>query len=234
MMDIRISGWENLPPNGPLILVGNHFSWFEAPLMRVHLPYNAIWLGARELQRNWLFRLLMRLFQAIPVWRGQVDRQALRQGLRVLESNGVLALMPEGGINPELQDMVRRGIPINHIRGIHSRKSAKLMRARSGAGYLALRSKARILSVAFLGLEQVIDSWKRLRRPRVEMRIGHAFGPLTMARGVRGRARKQAMQDAVDNMMLEVAALLPPENRGDYEDASKLQPVVDTEKEMTF
>ena len=76
---LEIEGWEHLPPSGPLVIIGNHFSIYEAPLLMVFLPYGdrITWLAATELQESRVLKALIRLFNIIPVWRGQPDRVAL-------------------------------------------------------------------------------------------------------------------------------------------------------------
>ena len=49
VMKIKVVGREHLPPKGePLILICNHFSWFELPLLIGKLPYKIIVLGSAE------------------------------------------------------------------------------------------------------------------------------------------------------------------------------------------
>lgn len=213
---LTITGRQHLPQDGPLIIITNHFSWFEAPLIILHLPYKVSFLAATELQRFRLFRLLMPIFDLIPIWRGQVDRAALRRARQTLDQGGVIGILPEGGVNPELQALVASGQPINEVEGHTSRPSAQLIKARPGAAYLAVHSQAAILPVAFLGTEQILQNVKRLRRTPVTLHIGPAFGPLTLEKGVHGPARRQRLGKLGDLMMAHIAALLPPENRGPY------------------
>ena len=215
MIRLKIEGMENLPASGSLIIIANHFSWYEAPLINIYLPYDTIWIGARELEEHWFANLIMRIYRAIPVWRGQVDRQALKKAIKMLKADGVLGIMPEGNIDPALQERVMKGEMAAHD-GATSRGSAKLIRGRPGVAYLAATSNAKILPIAFLGTELVSTNIKRLRRTSVTMRIGEPFGPLVLPSGVRGKARKEALQVLVDGMMGEIAQLMPAENRGRY------------------
>ena len=78
---LEIEGREHLPASGPLVIIGNHFSIYEAPLLMVFLPYGdqITWLAATELQESRILKAFIRLFNIIPVWRGQPDRAALRR-----------------------------------------------------------------------------------------------------------------------------------------------------------
>ncbi len=79
LFKLTISGRENLPDGGPLIIIGNHFSWYEAPLIALHLPYRIAFFAAAELQASRFIRLLSYAVEMIPVRRGAPDRAALRR-----------------------------------------------------------------------------------------------------------------------------------------------------------
>ncbi len=217
ILKIQVTGRENLPPKGePLIVICNHFSWFEAPLLVGYLPYKIIFLAAEEVTTHPAARLLAYAFAAIPLRRGQVDRRALRQTLAVLAQGGVVGIFPEGGIDPNLRPLTEAGQNIAGIRGQTYRADAQLIPARPGAAYLATRSGARILPVAITGGEQVIPNLRQWRRTAVTLIIGPPFGPLSLDNTRRGPARRQKIDDLGHEMMRHIAALLPPEQRGFY------------------
>ena len=216
LFKLTISGRENLPDGGPLIIIGNHFSWYEAPLIALHLPYRIAFFAAAELQNNRLIRLLSYATDVIPVHRGLPDRAALRQAQNWLENGGVLLIMPEGGIDPELRAVTSQGETVGLMVGQTSRLSGQLISPRPGAAFLAVRSGAPILPVAFVGTELAQQNIRRWRRTAVSMRIGPVFGPLTIAGGGDGRTRRQQLDEYGHDLMRHLARLLPPENRGPY------------------
>jgi 1-acyl-sn-glycerol-3-phosphate acyltransferase len=124
--------------------------------------------------------------------------------------------MPEGGIDPELRDTLARGEERPFTEGMNVRISAQLIEARPGSAYLATRSQARILPIAFLGTEQILANLRRLKRTKIRMHIGPVFGPLTLDSALRGPSRRQQLDAYGDEMMRHIAALMPPENRGPY------------------
>ncbi|MFQ5419841.1 MAG: lysophospholipid acyltransferase family protein [Anaerolineae bacterium] len=216
LFKLTISGRENLPKGGPLIIIGNHFSWYEAPLIGLYLPYRVAFFAAAELQESRFIRLLSYAVEMIPVHRGTPDRVALRRAQQWLEGGGVLLIMPEGGIDPELQATLSQGETVGLMVGQNSRLSGHLIPPRPGAAFLAVRTGAPILPVAFLGTELAQQNIQRRRRTAVSMRIGPVFGPLTVADGLHGRARRQQLDEFGHEMMRRLARLLPPENRGPY------------------
>lgn len=224
MFKLSVSGMENLPTQRPLIIISNHFSWFEASLIFLHLPFKeAYYMAATELQAYAPLRLLFYTFNSIPVWRGQVDRQALSQALAVLKEGGILTIFPEGGIDPDLQETIQSGQTTQWGDGRTSR--SELIAARPGVAYLAATSGALILPVAFLGTEHTLANLKRFRRTAVTMTIGTPFGPLPAPHGLHGTAKRNHLHALGHHMMYQLAELLPAENRGYYaSEASLLLP----------
>lgn len=215
-VDLTITGEENLTEERPLLVICNHFSLLEPALLEIHLPFQMTFFSAVELQQNRWVRLLLSVVDTIAVHRSRADREALRQALAVLEAGGRLQIMPEGGIDPELRDVMARGEERPFTEGMNSRLSAQLIEARPGTAFLATRSQTRILPIAILGTEQVLDNLRRLKRTPVTMHIGPVFGPLILDPTLRGPARRQQLDAFGHEMMHHIAALLPPENRGPY------------------
>jgi|GEM_PF-677655 len=218
LLQVNVEGKTNVPVNQePLILIANHFSWFDAPILALFLPFQPAFLVATESQRKWWVRAFIWLFNGIPIWRGQVDRNAFRNAVQALEQGRIIGIFPEGGINPDLAELVARGQVIPELRGNTSRIGAKLVRARTGTALLATMSGARILPVGLLGTEQILSNLYKLRRTPITLRIGPAFGPLQVEPHLTGRARRQQLDALADMMMQQIAVLFPHENRGYYQ-----------------
>jgi len=218
ILQVNIEGKTNVPANQePLILIANHFSWFDAPILALFLPFQPAFLVATESQRKWWVRAFIWLFNGIPIWRGQVDRNAFRSAIEALAQGHIIGIFPEGGINPDLADLVARGQVIPELRGNTSRIGAKLVRARTGTALLATMSGARILPVGLLGTERILNNLYKLRRTPITLRIGPAFGPLQVEPQLTGRARRQQLDSLADMMMQQIAILFPHENRGYYQ-----------------
>lgn len=215
---LEIEGREHLPPGGPLVIIGNHFSVFEAPLLMCFLPYGdrITWLAATELQESSVLKVLIRLFNIIPVWRGQPDRNALRRAFDWLAAGGLVGIMPEGGVDESLRHLTLAGEQTTLHGGPTARLSAQLISPRPGAAYLAVRSGAPILPTACLGTERILLNIRRLRRTPVRLIIGPVFGPLSIDESLSKADRRERLDALGHEMMRHMAALLPPENRGPY------------------
>ncbi len=180
-----------VPPRGPLILVTNHINSLEVPLLFVHLqPRKLTGLAKIETWDNKFMGWLFNLWEAIPVRRGEADLTAIRRCLDALAAGDILAIAPEG------------------TRSYHGR----LLRGQPGVVTIALRSGAPILPMAHWGGENFSDNLKRLQRTDFYVRVGRPFRLNPNGQKVTPQLR-QAMTDEI---MGQIAALLPEEYRGEY------------------
>ncbi len=195
MCRVEDSPLAKVPPKGPLILVCNHINFMDVPLVFSHLqPRPVTGFAKSETWDNPLLGSLFNLWGAIPIQRGEADLTALRAGLQALEQGKIVAITPEG---------TRSG-------------HGHLQQGYPGVTYLALRSGAPLLPLVYYGQEALRGNLLRLRRTDFHIHIGLPFyiapPQETLTRGVR-----QAMTDEI---MYQLAALLPLEYRGVYCDSS--------------
>lgn len=218
LFKITIEGREHLPPDDrrPLLLISNHFSWFDAPLVTLHMPHQPAFLVASEAMQVWWMRFFLKIFRSIPIWRGQVDRKALRAANEALAVGVVVGIFPEGGMNPTNAERLARGEQIHELRGNVSRRDGVLAEAKAGAALLALQSQAHILPVAVMGTQFIPENISRWRRTPITFRIGPVFGPLHLDPALKGPARRARLDALSHEMMAHIAAQFPPEKRGPY------------------
>ena len=189
LSDLQIEGEENLPAEGPLLLVGNHFSFIDPVAVVRIAPWPMEFVGGADFPHApKIVKWIPKLWGFFPLRRGTASRDALRSAESVLKQNGVLGIFPEGGNWAEV-----------------------LRPARPGTAYLASRTGARILPLAIYGLNDIFPL--RLgKRPTVHVKIGKPFGPYT-AKG-RGRERRQQLDGIGEKIMQHIADLLPDKFRG--------------------
>jgi 1-acyl-sn-glycerol-3-phosphate acyltransferase len=189
----RIEGAElrQVPRRGPLILAVNHINSLEAPLLLAHLqPRRMRGLAKIETWDNKFMGWLFNLWDSIPIRRGEADLEAVRRCLTALESGDILAVAPEGTRSYD----------------------GKLKPGRPGIVLIALRSGAPILPVAHWGGEDFSKNIKRLKRTDFHIRVGRPFTLDAKGEKVNGRIR----QEMVDEIMHQIADLMPEEYRGEY------------------
>lgn len=200
LSDVKIIGKENIPAQGAYLININHISLFEPPFMLAFWPSAPEGVGATEIWNRPGQNILVRLYGGIQVHRGEYDRQALDQMIAALRSGRPLLLAPEG----------RR----SHTHG--------MQRALPGVAYIVDKTGVPVLPVGIVGTsDDFFNRAIRMRRPRIEMRIGQPLR-LTPVTG-KGAARHEALQANADRIMLAIAALIPPEYHGVY--AASREPV---------
>jgi 1-acyl-sn-glycerol-3-phosphate acyltransferase len=182
-----------VPDHGPLILVPNHINFLEAPVLYTHLlPRRMTALAKVETWDNPFLRYLFNMGEAIPLRRGEADIAALRRGLAVLEAGHILAVAPEG----------------------HRSSTGSLQRGHPGVVFVAMHSGAPLLPLVCFGGEKFRSNMARLRRTDFHIVVGQPFHVDTGGKPASGALRQQI----ADEVMYQLAALLPPAYRGYYSD----------------
>ncbi|ADO76937.1 lysophospholipid acyltransferase family protein [Halanaerobium praevalens] len=98
---IKVNGKENLPDSGKAIVLANHISLLDPPLLAAVLPRPLRFMAKKELFKNPILRFVLFLADAFPVDRTKNDITAVKKALAVLKKEEVLGLFPEGTRKPE-------------------------------------------------------------------------------------------------------------------------------------
>lgn len=188
LMRVDASGTEQIPPKGPFIVVANHLHVFDAPLVFALLPTRVVFLAADKFSRVPVVNWFLRTAgDAIYVARGESDRASVLRAVQVLRSGGRLALAPEGRVS-------RPG----------------MIEGQTGAAYMARQARVPVVPVAIYGHERPFSHWLRLRRVPVTMRVGTPIPPSS------AEINRNTLANETEQLMLALARMLPPENRGVY------------------
>lgn len=189
-MRLRVTGVENVPLTGPLIVSPNHLHMLDIPLVGMGVRRRTTIMAADKWQGKIGGWAMERVTSIIYVARGEPDREALAASLKLLKAGGSLAVAPEG---------------------TRSRQPG-LQKGHDGAAYLASRTGATIVPVAVWGHEKTFSEWRRLRRPVVRMAY---CAPIHLPPEA-SRARAPELERYTDEIMREIAREMPEEYRGVY------------------
>ena len=189
--DWRVDGLENVPPMGPLLIVSNHHSNFDPPLLGSSFP-RKIWFLAKDgLFHGPVAKWFLRSYGAFPLNRDGVDPRAFRWVLKQLRIDKPVVIFPEGTRS----------------------KTGSMNRADSGVAKLALKAQVPLLPVGITGTER-LGSWARVFNPTGKLRvnIGAPFSIPT----IEGRPSEDVLQSITDMIMQRIACQLPESYHGVY------------------
>jgi len=189
LSDFEIRGEENLPSRGPLLVIGNHFSFIDPVAVIRALPYPIEFVGGAEFPHApAIVKSIPHWWGYFPVFRGTGSRSALRAAENILKQDGVIGIMPEGGSWAEV-----------------------LRPARPGAAFLAAQTGTRVLPLGIYGLNDIFPL-KLGERPKAIVNIGKPLGPFKITG--KGRERRKQLDVVGLDLMKAIAALLPDRFRG--------------------
>lgn len=151
-LHLTVQGTEHIPPNGGLLIVSNHLSIADPPLLVTICPRPVTFMGKIELFKNPLLGRIFTSWGVFPVRRGQVDIGAVRMALGLLKSGAAVVLFPEG-----------------------TRRRQGLGEALPGVGYFAARSGCPVLPMGIVGTQSINDLLDIRHRPTVNVRFGETF-----------------------------------------------------------
>jgi 1-acyl-sn-glycerol-3-phosphate acyltransferase len=191
----QIEGLENVPKEGPAILMINHIAFVD-PIIVLHVvPRNIIPLAKIEVYNLPVVGIFPRIWGVIPVRREELDRRALQQALDVLQAREILLIAPEGTRGTQLQE------------------------GKEGIAYIASRTGVPVIPVAIDGTIgfPTFRLFRRWREPGAVLRFGHPF----RFRAELNRPDRFQLRQMTDEAMYVLSALLPEHRRGVYADLSQ-------------
>lgn len=193
----EVTGRENVPERGPYIIVVNHMSKADPPLLFLALPTMKLrFFAGEKWERHPLFNPVMKAMGVIYINRGEVDRKALREAMEALRDGSIFGLAPEGTRS----------------------RVGQLIKAKDGAAYLASRANVPLVPIGLTNTDILGKNLKQLRRTKMDVRIGKPFRIPELGHRAKGRE----LEAGTYLIMAHIASLLPQRHRGYYADSPAL------------
>lgn len=196
--DWKVEGIECVPPKGPLLIVSNHQSNIDPPLLSASIPRPINFMAKRGLFHNPVAAQFLKAYGAFPLNLTGADLGAIRRSVQLLSRDAAMAIFPEGTRSP---GAMRKAIP--------------------GIALVALRSGAPILPVGISGTETIGPLWQvAIPKGRFRVNIGQPFSVPQMD----GRVSRWQLEAITTMIMERVADLLPESYTGVYSRREKSPP----------
>lgn len=182
-----VTGAENIPGDGPVVLVGNHLSVVDSFFLPVYSRRRVNFLAKSDYftgkgLKGWATRVFMNATGQIAIDRsgGKASEASLNTGLSVLGNGSVLALYPEGTRSPD----------------------GLLYRGRTGVARMILESQCPVVPVAMIGSREMLPIGAKFpKRVPLEIRIGE---PLDFSRFAGMDGDRFVLRSITDQIMVEL------------------------------
>ena len=150
---VRVAGIHHVPLDRPAILAFVHVSVLDGPCLAVEVAWRrrraTRFLVAAEIFTHRIWGWFLQRYRQIPIRRGAGDGSALSAAIDSLREGSVVAIAPEGTVNPE---------------------PGELQRIRTGIARIALPTGAPVIPVGVWGTQR--------RWPKSGMHLGPPWRPV--------------------------------------------------------
>ena len=118
MFRFRVTGRENIPKDGAIILCANHRSYHDTLVMALACPRDLHFMAKSEIFKGRFFIWLFTSLGAIPVNRAKPGMDTLKRAVKILQGGKALALFMQGGRRAELNtNEYKAGVALFAIKG---------------------------------------------------------------------------------------------------------------------
>jgi 1-acyl-sn-glycerol-3-phosphate acyltransferase len=201
LTDTQFKGVENIPSSGGVLIATNHLSRMDIPVLFTipNRPEMTALVTTKYLQYP-LIRWFIISANGIWLDRDTADFSAFRTAVHALNEGKALGISPEGTRS----------------------KTGLLQEGKPGTALLALRAHVPIVPVAIIGTKGSFKKTITFQHPS----ISAEFGPLIPAPTLDRDNREEQLKKLTDEIMCQIAAMLPEGTRGFYADHPRLKEIL--------
>ncbi len=95
---IEVTGFDNLPAHGGVLMLGNHISFLDWAMIQIACPRPVRFVMHRGIYQRWYLKWFLDFFGVIPIASGH-SKEALEKINGLLKAGEVVCLFPEGAIS---------------------------------------------------------------------------------------------------------------------------------------
>ncbi len=181
--DYRALGLDNIRFPGPAIIVSNHISYFDPPLVGLSFHESIYFLARKSLMSNPLAAWIYTRMQAIPVDQEKPDPGSLKKVFRVLSRGHKIVIFPTG--TRELD--------------------GSLGKAEAGTGLIIAKARVPVIPARIFGAYEALPYGAKFPVPS---RITVVYGkPYTADLSNRAETGRELYQKLSDEAMERIAEL---------------------------
>ncbi len=200
---IQVNGSQNVPASGSFIIATNHIGIIDIAMFHyVFDRYDMFIPVGEKWQKTGWIRWLGRHLNFLFIDRFNPDLKSLRKMIGLMETGHSLVIAPEGTRST----------------------TGALLAGKPGVAYLAGKSGHPVLPVALVGTEDhhALNQLKHFQR----IHVTATAGKLMQLEMPQGKNREEALQGQTDEIMCQIAALLPESYRGVYAEHPRLKELI--------
>jgi 1-acyl-sn-glycerol-3-phosphate acyltransferase len=173
----RIHGAENVPKKGRLLVVSNHASDFDPPILSACVGRPVAYMAKEELFRVPVLKQAIQAYGAYPVKRGSADRSAMKAAMASIESGWATGVFLDGTRTPD----------------------GRIADPKLGAAWIAAKTQSPLLPVSLWGTHNIFQKGSTVPRPvPITVRIGELILPPTSSDRSELEAVTQRCADAIN------------------------------------
>ncbi|MGD1856032.1 MAG: lysophospholipid acyltransferase family protein [Leptolyngbyaceae cyanobacterium] len=152
----RIYGAENMPQVGPVLVVANHASDFDPPIVSSCVRRPVSYMAKQELFKIPVFAPAIRAYGAYPVQRGGAARGAIKAALDQLDQGWAVGVF---------------------LQGTRTR-DGRIPEPKLGAALIAAKAQVPLVPVSLWGTHRILPKGATFPKPLpVTVRIGQPIAP---------------------------------------------------------
>ncbi len=137
----EVLGAENVPETGGVMLVANHRSLIDPPLVGGAVKRRVFFIAKESLFKLPVLGWLMHVWGMLPVKRGRADREAIITSINALESGKAFGIF---------------------IEGTRNKTTAEMLPPKHGAAMIATKTNAPVVPMALVNTQYFLRSFKKI------------------------------------------------------------------------